>query len=134
MNDGTRKGLRIAAAAVLAIALLLVIAVAWVGHGVSASRAGAEARAAAFCDPIAIGADIVSVASSPYVRRMPADTARRATEYRYRFFGGPYDEATCRVSVDGAGRVVAKRVDPAELSPREAASGVGAAASAAASR
>jgi len=114
MNDGLRRSLLIALAAVLSIALVLTIAVAWYGHGMALAHDRVEAKAAAFCEPIAIGADIASVASSARARRMPVDAATGTTEYRYRFFGGAYWEAQCRVTVDASGRIVAKRAGRAE--------------------
>jgi len=114
MNEGVRRGLLIGLAAVLSIALLLVAAVALFGHGVSLAHDRAEARAAAFCEPIAVGADIASVASGASVRRVPMVVPGRTTEYRYRFFGGVFWEAQCRVTVDAAGRIVARRAGKAE--------------------
>jgi hypothetical protein len=114
MNDGVKQGLRIVVAAVLAIALLLTIAVACLGRGLAVAHDRVEARAAAFCASVALGVDVASLASSPHPLRTPVDAASGSTEYRYRFFGGPYYEADCRLVVDASGRVVAKRAGRTE--------------------
>ena len=114
MNDGTRQGLRIAAAAAVTIAVLLLIAVGWFGRAAADGLDHAEAHAAAFCARIAIGADIASVASAPIAPHVSVDPATGTAEVRYRFFGGPYAMADCRVSVDADGHVVGKRDGPAE--------------------
>ena len=111
MTDGVRRGLIIALAAVLSIALVLVAAAAWFGRGMAAAHDGVDARARAFCDSIAIGSNIASLAARPWPQpqREPVDATNGATQYRFRFFGGAYWEADCHVTADASGRIVAKQ-------------------------
>src|ERR1700761_4027413 len=100
MTDGARRVLLIAMAAILAIALMLVAAAARFAHGMTLTRERLDARATAFCDSIVLGSDVASLATQLRRPNVSVDAANGTTDYRYRFFGGAYWEADCRVTAD----------------------------------
>ena len=109
---------RVVLCVVLAIAVLVGGALTWFSHAYGGGGAPALAKARAFCDAVAIGADISSVGAG----RRGGRQSPVGNEYRYAFISGGYQEADCRVQVDAHGKVVAKRAGAYDTFPRDPAS------------
>jgi len=129
MNSGVRPVLTITAATALLIAVLSTSACSWVEGPYSGARKRLEAQAAAFCEPIEIGSDIAQVESLRRGRRFPDGTGSGGERYHYVFWGGVYQAAECRVTVDSQGKVIAKRSGALGAFPPDSARGASAPAS-----
>lgn len=129
MNSGVRPVLTITTATALLIAVLSTPACSWVEGPYSGARKRVEAQAAAFCEPIAIGSDIAQVESLRRGKRIPDATGSGGEQYRYVFWGGVYQAAECRVTVDAQGKVVARRSGALGAFPRDSARAASAPAS-----
>lgn len=111
MNSGLRTGLKVVGVIVLVVVASLTALGVYLGRGVTVARERIVAKAAAFCAPIAIGSEApvtTALRFGPHADRYPDRSGHGVEQWRYQFWGGLYDLAECRVTVDARHRVVAK--------------------------
>ncbi len=124
MKRGLRIGLTIAGSLVAVVAVIVAVALHELERGAKAARQRIEANAAQFCGRIAIGSDVAALATATLPKRDVVPLASGNVQYRFESWGGLYDLAECRVTVDAKGKVVARQSGWVGAFPRDAASGV----------
>ena len=112
MNDGVKQGLRIAVAAVLAIALVLAAMVAWMDSTARAGQRRIEAEVSSFCESVPLGADRAALLRQAAARGIALWPSADGLTFRYRRQMAAYNEISCELTLDAAGKVAAHTFHP----------------------
>ena len=112
MNDATRKGMRIAVAAVVAIMLVVGALLAWLDISANTSRQRVEAEVSALCESVPLGADRSFLLRQAAARGIALWRDPDGATYTYGRQWAAYNEISCEFKLDASGTVVAHTFRP----------------------